>query len=249
MIDILPSLNTLHRKVTMLAVDGASAVPIDLAVNCSTPLRNAALITQCGRLDAHARALILLVRRWARDRGICHAAKGHLPPYCWTLLAILGKRPGVGSGGRRSAGVLRGGGGGGAQGGGPESGARGPRPSALQARVTNSGADFEAPEPVRRTRSGVLKLRTRSETAGADSSSKPPQALGARSSDEERFRRALAPDVGPLPPQTDLRAPDVADPHIVDKAVYFLQAGMEEGDAVLPPLRGLEAILGACRVG
>lgn len=140
-------------------------------------------------------------------RAALGAGPRHLPrgkgPLAALLLDLAGD-PGEAPGGRLRrtpicGGVARGGGGG-AQGGGPESGARGPRPSALQARVTNSGADFEAPEPVRRTRSGVLKLRTRSETAGADSSSKPPQALGARSSDEERFRRALAPDVGPLPP-------------------------------------------------
>jgi len=75
-------------KVTMLATVGADAVPFDLSINTATPLHNAALITDCGRLDARARALILLVRRWARDRAICHAVKGHLSPYCWTLLAI-----------------------------------------------------------------------------------------------------------------------------------------------------------------
>eukprot|EP00429_Kryptoperidinium_foliaceum_P124251 CAMPEP_0176332276 /NCGR_PEP_ID=MMETSP0121_2-20121125/76991_1 /TAXON_ID=160619 /ORGANISM="Kryptoperidinium foliaceum, Strain CCMP 1326" /LENGTH=350 /DNA_ID=CAMNT_0017675165 /DNA_START=86 /DNA_END=1135 /DNA_ORIENTATION=+ len=75
-------------KVTMLATDSAGSVAFDLAVNCASPLHNAALIAECGRLDARARALVLLVRRWARDRAICHAAKGHLSPYCWTLMAI-----------------------------------------------------------------------------------------------------------------------------------------------------------------
>jgi len=39
-------------------------------------------------MEPRARALILLVRRWAKDRGICHAAKGHLPPYAWCALTI-----------------------------------------------------------------------------------------------------------------------------------------------------------------
>lgn len=30
----------------------------------------------------------MLVKRWAKDRGICHAAKGHLSPYLWGLLTI-----------------------------------------------------------------------------------------------------------------------------------------------------------------
>jgi len=75
-------------KVTLLAGAAADAVPLDMSLNIASPARNAALTAECGRLDARARALILLVRRWARDRGICHAARGHLPPYCWTLLAI-----------------------------------------------------------------------------------------------------------------------------------------------------------------
>lgn len=64
------------------------AIPIDFAVNVVTPLYNAALLTECGQIDRRARALIILVRRWAKDRGICHAAKGNLPPYAWSLLAI-----------------------------------------------------------------------------------------------------------------------------------------------------------------
>merc|ERR1711862_1091594 len=49
----------------------------------------AALLTECGQLEPRARELILLVKRWAKDRGICHAAKGHLSPYSWTLLCIF----------------------------------------------------------------------------------------------------------------------------------------------------------------
>jgi len=79
-------------KVTLLApaAPGFSdiSVPLDLSVNSLTPLHNAALSTECGKIDARAKALILLVKRWAKDRGICHAAKGHLPPYAWTLLVI-----------------------------------------------------------------------------------------------------------------------------------------------------------------
>jgi len=76
-------------KVTLLA-PGASegAVSLDFSVNSAMPLHSAALLTECGRLEPRAKELILLVRRWARDRGISHVAKGHLPPYAWSLLAI-----------------------------------------------------------------------------------------------------------------------------------------------------------------
>jgi hypothetical protein len=80
-------------KVTLLvpASFGVSeeSIPIDFTVNSTTPFYNMALITQCGKKDIRARALILLVKRWAKDRGVCHAAKGHLSPYPWSLLVIF----------------------------------------------------------------------------------------------------------------------------------------------------------------
>lgn len=79
-------------KVTLLAPPEAGgtfeATPVELSLNSATPGFDAALLAECGRLDPRARALALLVRRWAKDRGACHAARGHLPPYAWTLLAI-----------------------------------------------------------------------------------------------------------------------------------------------------------------
>lgn len=79
-------------KVTLLAPPamGASdvAIPVNFSINNSTPLYNMALLTECGQMDPRAKSLILLVKRWAKDRGICHASQGHLPPYAWSLLAI-----------------------------------------------------------------------------------------------------------------------------------------------------------------
>jgi len=80
-------------KVTLLAPASfgicADAIPIDFSVNSVGPLHNAALLTECGQIEPRARELILLVKRWAKDRGICHAAKGHLSPYAWSLLCIF----------------------------------------------------------------------------------------------------------------------------------------------------------------
>merc|ERR1719235_1713783 len=75
-------------KVTLMAEMNGKAIPIDFSVNTTTPLYNAALLTECGQIEPRAKELILLVRRWAKDRGISHAAKGHLSPYAWSLLAI-----------------------------------------------------------------------------------------------------------------------------------------------------------------
>lgn len=84
-------------KVTLMAPPSASGkrIAVDFSVNSMTPLYNAALITECGRIDSRAKSLILFVRRWAKDRGVCHAAKGHLAPYAWTLLAIYFLQVGV----------------------------------------------------------------------------------------------------------------------------------------------------------
>mmetsp|Transcript_30860 Transcript_30860/g.66539 ORF Transcript_30860/g.66539 Transcript_30860/m.66539 type:complete len:475 (+) Transcript_30860:123-1547(+) len=65
-----------------------TAVPIDISVNAVTPLHSAALISECGNLNPQSKELILLIRRWAKDRGICHAPKGHLSPYVWSLLVV-----------------------------------------------------------------------------------------------------------------------------------------------------------------
>lgn len=89
----------LEPRVTLLApVPGAkrggetgqteTSIPISLTVNASTPSRNFSLLEVCSKLDPVAKDLVLLVRRWAKDRGISHAAKGNLSPYCWTLLTV-----------------------------------------------------------------------------------------------------------------------------------------------------------------
>lgn len=79
-------------KVTLLVPESlgihTSAIPIDFSINCTIPLYLAALRTHCGQIDPRAKDLMLLVRRWAKDRGICHAAKGHLSPYAWSLMIV-----------------------------------------------------------------------------------------------------------------------------------------------------------------
>lgn len=80
-------------KVTLLAppLEGIcdDALPIDFAVNITTPLYNAALLSSAKALDQRVLELGLLVKRWAKDRGVCHAAKGHMPPYAWTVMVIF----------------------------------------------------------------------------------------------------------------------------------------------------------------
>lgn len=80
-------------KVTLLAPTSLpscldQAVPVSLSVNTVLPQLSAAFLEECGRRHPQAKDLILLVRRWAKDRGISHVAKGHLSPYAWTVLVV-----------------------------------------------------------------------------------------------------------------------------------------------------------------
>lgn len=82
-------------KVTLLAPaarncnDGTErSFPVSFSVNDATPHRAAALLAECGQREPQARALVLLVRRWARDRGLSQVAAGFISPYAWTLVAI-----------------------------------------------------------------------------------------------------------------------------------------------------------------
>jgi len=89
----------MEPKVTLMAppVPGISnqAVAFDFSVNCGMSLYNSALIDEIALIEPRAKNLILLVRRFAKDRGICHAPKGHLPPYAWTLLVVYYLQVGV----------------------------------------------------------------------------------------------------------------------------------------------------------
>jgi len=86
-------------KVTLLAPTSLGFynedIPIDFSVNNVTPLYNAALLTECGHMEPRAKELILLTKRWAKDRGLCHHARGRLSPYAWSIATIYYLQVGV----------------------------------------------------------------------------------------------------------------------------------------------------------
>lgn len=75
-------------RVTLLTPrwDDAAPFPIEISINSMVPIHNTALIDRCMGLDSRIGDLYVLVRRWSKDRAICHAPKGHLPRYQWNLL-------------------------------------------------------------------------------------------------------------------------------------------------------------------
>ncbi len=61
---------------------------IDLVVNRTNGLANTALLVQYLSLDERVRPLILAIKQWAKNRGICNARNSTLSSYGWTLLAL-----------------------------------------------------------------------------------------------------------------------------------------------------------------
>lgn len=80
-------------RVTLLApvsvgISQASMI-VDFSINNPTPGRCAALLAEHGKRDPRLTDLMLLVRRWARERGISRSSFGFLPPYAWSLLTVF----------------------------------------------------------------------------------------------------------------------------------------------------------------
>eukprot|EP00448_Togula_jolla_P018690 CAMPEP_0170591046 /NCGR_PEP_ID=MMETSP0224-20130122/12192_1 /TAXON_ID=285029 /ORGANISM="Togula jolla, Strain CCCM 725" /LENGTH=492 /DNA_ID=CAMNT_0010914879 /DNA_START=75 /DNA_END=1553 /DNA_ORIENTATION=- len=72
-----------------LSACAAQSIVIDFSVNSATQLYLHNLVSICGGLDHRAESMILLVRRWAQDRGIAHTTAGHLSDYAWALLTVF----------------------------------------------------------------------------------------------------------------------------------------------------------------
>jgi hypothetical protein len=85
-------------KVTLVwsAHDSAQSFHFELSLNNVMALRNAALAAALEAMDIRAKHLLLLVRRWAKDRNICIAKKGYLPPYAWSILVVHFLQMGLG---------------------------------------------------------------------------------------------------------------------------------------------------------
>merc|ERR1712118_548176 len=83
-------INSTQPKITLLAkrIHG-EPVPFRFHVNNTTPIYNATLTSATVAMDPRVLELGLLVKRWAQDRGVCHADKGPLPHYAWNLMTVF----------------------------------------------------------------------------------------------------------------------------------------------------------------
>jgi predicted nucleotidyltransferase len=78
----------LHAKVPLVNVSYGE-FRIDITVNNFMPLLNTCLLKSYSTLDSRVVDLVILVKHWAKSRGIRDAKSGNLPSYSWTLLAIF----------------------------------------------------------------------------------------------------------------------------------------------------------------
>lgn len=88
-------LSPLHSGIGELV---QQAIPFCFHVNNVTPLYSATLTSATAALDPRVLELGLLVKRWAKDRGICHASKGHMLPYAFHIMTVFFLQVGAGDG-------------------------------------------------------------------------------------------------------------------------------------------------------
>eukprot|EP00039_Didymoeca_costata_P014126 m.225025 g.225025 ORF g.225025 m.225025 type:complete len:912 (+) comp15952_c0_seq8:189-2924(+) len=70
----------LHQK--------SSGIECDISLNHTLPLSNTLLLQTYAQVDARVRALVLLVKRWASNRGINDASNGTLSSYAWVIMVL-----------------------------------------------------------------------------------------------------------------------------------------------------------------
>lgn len=68
----------------------------DFSVNYTCGANTGALLDAILEVDVRAKDLVHVVRRWIKDRGLCHISKGCLSPHGWVLLVIYFLQVGLG---------------------------------------------------------------------------------------------------------------------------------------------------------
>ena len=66
----------------------ASGVAVDVVVNNDLGVHNSAMLYEYASLDWRARALALVVKKWAKQQQVADASAGTLSSYCWVLMAL-----------------------------------------------------------------------------------------------------------------------------------------------------------------
>jgi len=60
----------------------------DVSINNRLPLNNTRLLRSYSELDDRVRPLVLLIKSWAKNYGVCGAHLGNLSSYAWTIMVI-----------------------------------------------------------------------------------------------------------------------------------------------------------------
>ena len=65
-----------------------SALQVDISIGNNNAVYNTALLKKYLSLDYCVRPLVLVVKKWAKQRGVCDTRNSTLSSYSWTLLVI-----------------------------------------------------------------------------------------------------------------------------------------------------------------
>eukprot|EP00927_Polykrikos_kofoidii_P086511 TRINITY_DN9717_c1_g3_i2.p1 TRINITY_DN9717_c1_g3~~TRINITY_DN9717_c1_g3_i2.p1 ORF type:complete len:1464 (+),score=182.87 TRINITY_DN9717_c1_g3_i2:96-4487(+) len=77
------------RVPVLCLLDTHSDRLVDVTANNRLAVHNARLLHAYGKLDPRCRALVLVIKRYAKTRGVSGAARGNLSSYALTLLVIF----------------------------------------------------------------------------------------------------------------------------------------------------------------
>jgi len=78
----------LHARVPILKLCFEGKLEVDLSCHNTAPLHNTKLLKAYSVLDDNVRDLVIAVKIWAKDLGVCGASRSHLSSYALTLMAI-----------------------------------------------------------------------------------------------------------------------------------------------------------------
>lgn len=78
-----------HSLSPSAASSTATTLAFDCVVNNELALRNSRLLAAYASVDPRARALVFLVKHWAKAKGLSDAPNGYPSSYCHTVLALF----------------------------------------------------------------------------------------------------------------------------------------------------------------
>jgi len=85
---VLKALPKARKPLLTVADVESNLSEIDVSINNLLPMYNSRLLKAYSELDDRVRPLVLMVKEWAKARGVCGAGEANLSSYSWTIMTI-----------------------------------------------------------------------------------------------------------------------------------------------------------------